>query len=50
MGEFEIRHKELRKDFDKLEDQQDKLFEELRLYQRPEEGDDQDRSDSPPTI
>lgn len=43
-GEIELKYKkvqqELQQDFDQLEDQRDKLFEELRLYQRPEENND----------
>lgn len=36
-GELEVRHRKLQQDYDKLEDKHDKLFEELRLYQRPDE-------------
>ncbi|EAY27243.1 KilA-N domain-containing protein [Microscilla marina] len=43
-GRVEIRHKglqqEMQKDFEKLEEKYDKLFEELRLYQRPDENKD----------
>ncbi|HAS40406.1 MAG TPA: DNA-binding protein [Microscillaceae bacterium] len=49
-GEIEIRYKELRQDFDKLEDQRDKLFEDLRLYQRPEDVGGQGGNDSTPKI
>jgi len=45
-GEIEIRYKELQEDFDRLEDQRDKLFEELRLYQRPEDVGGKDGNDS----
>ncbi|WP_299452092.1 KilA-N domain-containing protein [uncultured Microscilla sp.] len=37
-GDLEVRYKVLRKDYDQLEDKHDKLFEELRLYQRPDEN------------
>lgn len=37
-GELEVRYKNLRQDYDQLEEKHDKLFEELRLYQRPEEN------------
>lgn len=40
-GELEVRYKNLRQDYDQLEEKHDKLFEELRLYQRPEENNDQ---------
>ena len=40
-GEIELKYKkvqkELQQDLDALEEKHDKLFEELRLYQRPEE-------------
>ena len=40
-GKIEIKHKELQQelqqDFEKLEEKHDKLFEELKLYQRPDE-------------
>ena len=49
-GKIEIRYKELRQGFDKLEDQRDKLFEELRLYQRPEDVGGKDGNDSTPKI
>lgn len=39
-GELEVKYKDLQQDFDKLEEKYDKLFEELRLYQRPEENND----------
>ncbi|EAY28847.1 KilA-N domain-containing protein [Microscilla marina] len=39
-GELELRYKDLRQDYGKLEEKHDKLFEELRLYQRPEEHKD----------
>ncbi|WP_299463874.1 KilA-N domain-containing protein [uncultured Microscilla sp.] len=39
-GSIEIRYKDLQQDFDKLEEKNEKLFEELRLYQRPEENND----------
>lgn len=37
-GELEVRYKNLQQDYSHLEDKHDKLFEELRLYQRPQEN------------
>jgi len=39
-GSIEIRYKELQQDFEQLEAKHDKLFEELKLYQRPDEEND----------
>lgn len=39
-GSIEIKYKELQQDFDQLEAKHDKLFEELKLYQRPDEEND----------
>jgi hypothetical protein len=36
-GDLEVKYKELSKDYDTLEEKNEKLFEELRLYQRPQE-------------
>lgn len=36
-GELELRYKDLHQNFEQLEEKHDRLFEELRLYQRPEE-------------
>jgi len=36
-GEIEIRFKELQQGFDKLEEKNDQLYEQLKLYQRPPE-------------
>ena len=38
-GELEVRYKNLQQDYEHLENKHDKLFEELRLYQRPQEND-----------
>lgn len=37
-GTVEIRYKDLQQDYDQMEDKHDKLFEELKLYQRPDES------------
>ena len=39
-GELEVKYKELQQDFEQLEVKHDKLFEELKLYQRPDEEND----------